>query len=76
MNNESRNSGRGVGSRISEETHLKPKPMIEMGDRPILSHIMKGYSHYGINRFKEADSGLPVAEVLRSHGISSRKYIP
>ncbi len=39
----------GLGTRISEESHLKPKPMIEMGGRPILWHIMKIYSHYGIN---------------------------
>jgi glucose-1-phosphate cytidylyltransferase len=41
----------GLGTRISEETHLKPKPMIEIGGRPILWHIMKAYSHYGINDF-------------------------
>lgn len=41
----------GLGTRISEETHLKPKPMIEVGGRPILWHIMKIYSHYGINDF-------------------------
>lgn len=41
----------GYGTRISEETHLKPKPMIEIGDKPILWHIMKIYSHYGINEF-------------------------
>ncbi|MGD9638576.1 MAG: glucose-1-phosphate cytidylyltransferase [Alphaproteobacteria bacterium] len=41
----------GMGTRISEESHLKPKPMIEIGDRPILWHIMKIYSHYGINEF-------------------------
>jgi glucose-1-phosphate cytidylyltransferase len=41
----------GLGSRISEETHLKPKPMIEIGGRPILWHIMKMYSHYGVNEF-------------------------
>lgn len=41
----------GLGTRISEESHLKPKPMIEIGDRPILWHIMKMYSHYGINDF-------------------------
>ncbi|RTE07910.1 glucose-1-phosphate cytidylyltransferase [Paenibacillus whitsoniae] len=41
----------GLGTRISEETHLKPKPMIEIGGRPILWHIMKIYSHYGINEF-------------------------
>ena len=41
----------GLGTRISEESHLKPKPMIEIGDAPILWHIMKGYSHYGFNEF-------------------------
>ncbi|AVY93168.1 MULTISPECIES: glucose-1-phosphate cytidylyltransferase [Microvirgula] len=41
----------GLGTRISEETHLKPKPMIEIGGKPILWHIMKIYSHYGINDF-------------------------
>lgn len=41
----------GFGTRISEESHLKPKPMIEIGDRPILWHIMKEYSHYGFNDF-------------------------
>ena len=41
----------GLGTRISEETHLKPKPMIEIGGKPILWHIMKLYSHHGINDF-------------------------
>jgi glucose-1-phosphate cytidylyltransferase len=41
----------GLGTRISEETHLKPKPMIEVGGYPILWHIMKIYSSYGINDF-------------------------
>ncbi len=41
----------GFGTRISEESHLKPKPMIELGDEPILWHIMKYYSHYGFNDF-------------------------
>ena len=41
----------GMGSRISEESHLRPKPMIEIGGRPILWHIMKIYSHYGFNDF-------------------------
>ncbi len=41
----------GLGTRISEETHLKPKPMIEIGNRPIIWHIMKLYSFYGINDF-------------------------
>jgi glucose-1-phosphate cytidylyltransferase len=41
----------GLGTRISEETHIKPKPMIEIGGMLILWHIMKTYSHYGINDF-------------------------
>ena len=41
----------GLGTRISEETHLKPKPMIEIGGKPILWHILKIYSHYQINDF-------------------------
>ena len=41
----------GFGTRISEESHLKPKPMIEIGEKPILWHIMKQYSHYGFNEF-------------------------
>ncbi len=41
----------GLGTRISEESHLKPKPMIEIGGRPILWHIMKIYSKYGLNDF-------------------------
>ena len=41
----------GVGSRISEESYARPKPMIEIGGKPILWHIMKIYSHYGVNDF-------------------------
>ena len=41
----------GLGTRISEETHLKPKPMIKIGGKPILWHILKLYSFYGINEF-------------------------
>ena len=41
----------GFGTRISEESHLKPKPMIEIGNMPIMWHIMKWYSHFGINEF-------------------------
>lgn len=41
----------GLGTRISEESYLKPKPMIEIGEKPILWHIMKIYSHYGFNDF-------------------------
>src|SRR5580704_16385459 len=41
----------GLGTRISEETYLKPKPMIEIGGKPILWHIMKLYSAHGVNEF-------------------------
>ncbi|MEX1241464.1 MAG: glucose-1-phosphate cytidylyltransferase [Cyclobacteriaceae bacterium] len=41
----------GLGTRISEETEIKPKPMVEIGGKPILWHIMKIYSHYGYNEF-------------------------
>lgn len=41
----------GLGTRISEESHLRPKPLIEIGERPILWHIMKGYSSFGFNDF-------------------------
>lgn len=41
----------GLGTRLSEETHLKPKPMVEIGGRPILWHIMKTYSAHGVNEF-------------------------
>jgi len=41
----------GLGTRLSEETEVKPKPMVEVGGRPIIWHIMKIYSHYGFNEF-------------------------
>ena len=41
----------GLGTRISEETSVKPKPMVEIGGKPILWHIMKGYAHFGITDF-------------------------
>ena len=41
----------GYGTRITEESHLKPKPMIKIGEMPILWHIMKIYSEYNINDF-------------------------
>ena len=41
----------GLGTRLSEETHLKPKPMVEIGGKPIIWHILKIYSFYGINEF-------------------------
>src|SRR5215218_4183191 len=41
----------GLGSRLSEETELRPKPMVEIGDRPIIWHIMKIYAAHGITEF-------------------------
>jgi glucose-1-phosphate cytidylyltransferase len=41
----------GVGSRLAEETEIKPKPMVEIGGRPILWHIMRHYAHFGFNEF-------------------------
>jgi glucose-1-phosphate cytidylyltransferase len=41
----------GFGSRLAEETEVRPKPMVEIGDRPILWHIMKGYAQYGFKEF-------------------------
>ena len=41
----------GLGTRLSEETSLRPKPMIEIGGKPVLWHVMKTYSHYGVNDF-------------------------
>ena len=41
----------GLGTRLSEETHLKPKPMVEIGGKPIIWHIMKSFSFYGFNEF-------------------------
>ncbi len=41
----------GLGTRLAEETHLKPKPMVEIGGKPIIWHVLKLYSHHGINDF-------------------------
>src|SRR5688500_15960098 len=41
----------GLGTRLAEETEVKPKPMVEIGGRPILWHIMKHYAHYGFKEF-------------------------
>jgi len=41
----------GFGTRLSEETEIRPKPMVEVGGRPILWHIMKTYGHYGFHEF-------------------------
>ena len=44
----------GLGTRLSEETDIKPKPMLDIGGKPILWHIMKTYSHYGFNEIGRA----------------------
>ena len=41
----------GLGSRLAEETTLKPKPLVEIGDQPILWHILQHYAHYGYDDF-------------------------
>ena len=41
----------GLGTRLAEETEVRPKPMVEIGGRPILWHIMKHYAHFGFNEF-------------------------
>src|SRR5437762_4780244 len=41
----------GLGTRLGEETSVRPKPMVEIGGMPIIWHIMKGYSHHGVNDF-------------------------
>ena len=41
----------GFGTRLSEETDIKPKPMVEIGSKPVLWHIMKSYSSFGFNEF-------------------------
>ena len=41
----------GLGTRLSEETNVRPKPMVEIGGRPLLWHIMKTYSFHGVNEF-------------------------
>ena len=57
----------GLGTRLSEETGLKPKPMVEIGGYPILWHIMKIYSYYGFNDFV-------VLTGYKSHGADPRRY--
>jgi len=51
IDDESCDFGRGLGSRLSEETDTKPKPMVEIGGRPILWHIMQIFSAYGVSDF-------------------------
>ncbi|MBR3614528.1 MAG: glucose-1-phosphate cytidylyltransferase [Clostridia bacterium] len=63
----------GLGTRISEESHLKPKPMIEIGENPILWHIMKIYSKYGFNEFVIClgYKGYKIKEYFRDYYMNS-----
>ena len=63
----------GLGSRISEESHLRPKPMIEIGGRPILWHIMKIFSHHGLNEFVICCGykGYMIKEYFANHRLHS-----
>lgn len=62
----------GMGTRLREETEYKPKPMVEIGGRPILWHIMKHYSHYGFNEFILA-LGYK-GDVIRDYFLNYYKY--
>ena len=57
----------GLGTRISEESHLKPKPMIEIGGKPILWHIMKYYSEFGFHEFIICLGYKQYVEIGRAH---------
>ena len=61
----------GLGTRLSEETQVKPKPMVEIGDRPILWHIMKIYGHLRLQRLRD----LPRLQGLRHQGVL-RQLLP
>ena len=67
----------GLGTRISEESYLKPKPMIEIGGKPILWHIMKYYSNYGINNFIIClgYKGYVIKEFFNNYLIHNSDYI-
>ena len=62
----------GKGTRLSEETYLKPKPMVKIGDYPILWHIMKSFSCYGINEFV-ATLGYK-SEVVKNYFLNFKKF--
>ena len=66
----------GLGTRLSEETTDKPKPMVEIGDRPILWHIMKIYSFYGINKFIICCGykGYLIKEYFYNYGILNSNF--
>jgi glucose-1-phosphate cytidylyltransferase len=54
----------GLGTRLSEETDVRPKPMIEIGGKPILWHIMKSYSHYGFKDFISRNISWTITRII------------
>ncbi len=62
----------GKGTRLAEETHVKPKPMVEIGGQPILWHIMRHYAHYGFNDFTIALGYL--GEVIKKYMVDYSQY--
>ena len=67
----------GLGTRLSEETQVRPKPMVEIGGRPILWHIMKMYSAHGVNEFVICCGykGYIIKEYFANYSLHSRTYI-
>ena len=63
----------GLGTRLSEETHLKPKPMVEIGGRPIVWHIMKSYLAHGLTDFVVCcgSKGHLIKQFFRDYGLDS-----
>mgnify|MGYP003320879451 CR=1 FL=1 len=59
----------GLGTRISEETNLRPKPMIEIDGKPIIWHIMKYYSTFGIDEF---GASAPAKDVFNKFGLTPK----
>jgi len=68
----------GLGTRLSEETHIKPKPMVEIGGMPILWHIMKIYPQYGFNDFIDADDCIleqsPFITLAKNNDLKAFKH--
>ena len=58
----------GLGTRLSEETELRPKPMVEIGGKPIIWHIMKIYSKYNFNEFLHVSALILTHKTNRLHG--------
>jgi Nucleotidyl transferase len=68
------NFGGGMGTRLAEETQVRPRPMVEIGGRPILWHIMKIYSRYDFNDFIVCLGWHPPFDIERSIGLTLDWY--